>query len=492
MERYKVIKEVGDGTFGSVFRAVNKQSGEIVAIKKMKKKYYSWEECINLREVKSLRRMSHPNIVKLKEVIRENDILFFVFEYMECNLYQLMKNRGKPFTEAEVRNWCFQVFHALAHMHQRGYFHRDLKPENLLVTKDVIKIADFGLAREISSDPPYTEYVSTRWYRAPEVLLQASFYTSAVDMWAMGAIIAELFTLRPLFPGSNEADEMYKICSVIGTPDRETWPDGLRLAESLNFQFPACERANLFQLIPSASEEAVSLISWLCSWDPNRRPTASEALQHSFFQPCYYIPPSLRYRTTNFEATPPSGAIEQKSINRHPVGNNLSGAKLPFNNWQPNAKAFYRTGVQRKLDMDNQASENNYVSRNNMRQSQGKPAPRNYYPNQSYNGTTKDTQRVSDMADHLSQLSVKSKVNSRVVPCDVGGGNFGSVKAPTGGVHYQVPQQVPSNFKAGGWHGQGHGYGYGYGHTDYAAEPTYQAPYARNLPSRKLVSYNHV
>uniref|UniRef100_A0A5B6ZIB6 Putative cyclin-dependent kinase F-4 n=1 Tax=Davidia involucrata TaxID=16924 RepID=A0A5B6ZIB6_DAVIN len=238
MERYKIIKEVGDGTFGSVWRAINKQTGEVVAIKKMKRKYYSWEECINLREVKSLRKMNHPNIVKLKEVIRENDILYFVFEYMECNLYQLMKDRGKLFSEAEVRNWCFQVFQGLAYMHQRGYFHRDLKPENLLVSKDILKIADFGLAREISSQPPYTEYVSTRWYRAPEVLLQSPTYNSAVDMWAMGAIMAELFTLRPLFPGSCEADEIYKICSVIGTPTESEWAEGLNLASAINYQFP--------------------------------------------------------------------------------------------------------------------------------------------------------------------------------------------------------------------------------------------------------------
>ncbi|MCL7036240.1 hypothetical protein MKW94_019300, partial [Papaver nudicaule] len=230
MDRYKIIKEVGDGTFGSVYRALNKQTGEVVAIKKMKRKYYSWEECINLREVKSLRKMNHPNIVKLKEVIRENDILYFVFEYMDCNLYQLIKDKVKLFPEAEVRNWCFQVFQALAYMHQRGYFHRDLKHENLLVTKDLIKVANFGLAREICSQPPYTEYVSTRWlvpirlplmlspslnaschpnkyaygrYRAPEVLLQSSSYNSAVDMWAMGGIMAELLSLRPLFPGSR-------------------------------------------------------------------------------------------------------------------------------------------------------------------------------------------------------------------------------------------------------------------------------------------------
>uniref|UniRef100_A0A166F4V5 Protein kinase domain-containing protein n=1 Tax=Daucus carota subsp. sativus TaxID=79200 RepID=A0A166F4V5_DAUCS len=306
MERYNIIKEVGNGTFGSVWQATNKQTGEIVAIKKMKRKYYSWEECINLREVKSLRKMSHSNIVKLKEVIRENDILYFVFEYMECNLYQLMKDRQKLFSETEVRNWCFQVFQGLAYMQQRGYFHRDLKPENLLVSKDLIKIADFGLAREIDSLPPYTEYVSTRWYRAPEVLLSSPAYGSAVDMWAMGAIIAELLTLRPLFPGSSEADEIHKICSVIGTPTEIEWAEGLQLASAVNYQFPKLAGVPLSILVPSASKNAISLIASLCSWDPSKRPTAMEALQHPFFQSCYYVPPSLRCKPT-VARTPPSG-----------------------------------------------------------------------------------------------------------------------------------------------------------------------------------------
>ncbi|KAI8530711.1 hypothetical protein RHMOL_Rhmol11G0080600 [Rhododendron molle] len=316
MERYKIIKEVGDGTFGSVWRAINKQTGEIVAIKKMKRKYYSWEECINSREVKSLRKMNHPNIVKLKEVIREHDILYFVFEYMECNLYHLIKDRGKLFSEAEIRNWCFQVFQGLAYMHQQGYFHRDLKPENLLVSKDVIKVADFGLAREISSQPPYTEYVSTRWYRAPEVLLQSPMYNSSIDMWAMGAIMAELFTLRPLFPGSNEADEIYKICSIIGTPTETEWAEGIKLASAINYQFPQVTGVHLSVLIPSASKDAIDLITTLCSWDPCKRLTASKALQHSFFQGCLYVPPSLRSKTA-VTRTPPSGTrsmLEQKSV----------------------------------------------------------------------------------------------------------------------------------------------------------------------------------
>ena len=291
MERYQIIKEVGNGTFGNVWRALNKQTGEVVAIKKMKRNYYSWEECINLREVKSLRKMNHSNIVKLKEVVRENDILYFVFEYMECNLYQLMKDRAKLFSESEVRNWCFQVFQGLAYMHRQGYFHRDLKPENLLVSKEIIKVADFGLAREINSQPPYTEYVSTRWYRAPEILLQSPIYGPAVDMWAMGAIMAELFSLRPLFPGSSEADEIYKICSVIGTPTKRNWAQGLELASAINYQFPQVAGVDLSLLVPSASENAISLITSLCSWDPRKRPTAIDALQHPFF-------PELLLRTS--------------------------------------------------------------------------------------------------------------------------------------------------------------------------------------------------
>ncbi|CAB1436079.1 unnamed protein product [Pleuronectes platessa] len=132
----------------------------------MKRKFYSLDECLNLREVKSLKKLNHANVVKLMEFIRENDHLFFVFEYMRENLYQLMKERIFP--------------------------------------------------SEIRSQPPYTDYVSTRWYRAPEVLLKSSSYSSPIDIWAVGCIMAELYTLRPLFPGNSEVDEVFKICQVLG------------------------------------------------------------------------------------------------------------------------------------------------------------------------------------------------------------------------------------------------------------------------------------
>ncbi|KAI5679926.1 hypothetical protein M9H77_01153 [Catharanthus roseus] len=292
MERYKILEELGDGTCGSVYKAINIQTSEIVAVKKMKRKFYDWDECVNLREVKSLRRLNHPNIIKLKEIVREYNELFFIFEYMEHNLYQLMRERQGPLSEEEIRGMMSQLLQGLKYMHRNGYFHRDLKPENLLVTKDILKIADFGLARELSSSPPYTDYVSTRWYRAPEVLLQSSSYSPAIDMWAVGAILAELFTFCPIFPGESEMDQLYKICCVLGRPDWTIFPEARNISRLLDICYFEIMPANLSDIVPNASPEAIDLIKQLCSWDPTKRPTAEQCLQHPFFNVGFWIPRS--------------------------------------------------------------------------------------------------------------------------------------------------------------------------------------------------------
>ncbi|ONM62520.1 Serine/threonine-protein kinase MHK [Zea mays] len=400
MDRFKLIKEVGDGTFGSVWRAMNKQNGEVVAVKKMKKKYYSFEECMSLREVKSLRRMNHPNIVKLKEVIRENDILYFIMEYM--------------------------IFQALAYMHQRGYFHRDLKPENLLVSKGVIKLADFGLAREVSSLPPYTEYVSTRWYRAPEVLLQSSAYDSAVDMWAMGAIMAELLTLHPLFPGTSEPDEIHKICNVIGSPDEQSWPQGLSLAEAMKYQFPQTKGSQLSEVMTTASSEAIDLISSLCSWDPSKRPKATEVLQHTFFQGCTCVPLPVRRKASSLPKTPP--CVGSKRISENSVARRFSTGTLSTMKSHSNAPAksngLSRTGVQRKLHLDRQPPQkstkptenSNKLATNRVpaRNSPGNPVLRH---SRSLPETgRRAVQKVSSITEKLSQMSVTSRTRSAVKP----------------------------------------------------------------------------
>lgn len=285
MNRYITLNQLGDGTFGSVVLGERIDTGEKVAIKRMKRKYYSWEEAMNLREVKSLKKLSHANVVKLKEVIRENDVLYFVFEYMKENLYQLMKDRDKLFPEPVIKNIVYQVLQGLAFMHKHGFFHRDMKPENLLcMGPELVKIADFGLAREIRSRPPYTDYVSTRWYRAPEVLLHSTTYNSPIDIWAVGCIMAELYTFRPLFPGKSEIDEIFKICSVIGTPEKDDWPDGYQLAAAMNFKFPNFSRTSLTVLIPNASQEAVILMEDMLQWNPIKRPTAQQSLRYPYFQ----------------------------------------------------------------------------------------------------------------------------------------------------------------------------------------------------------------
>jgi len=248
----------------------------LVALKRMKKPWPGgWEECRRLPELESLRHISHhPNIISLYDyfLMPTTKELYFVFECMEGNLYQLIKSRkGRPLAGGLVSSIFYQVVSGLHHIHKAGYFHRDMKPENLLVTTTglhyypstnprappqqdvavIVKLADFGLARKTASRPPYTEYVSTRWYRAPEVLLRSRDYSNPVDMWALGTIMAELVNLRPMFPGQGEIDQVALICKVLGNPCGDygvdergvaigggEWNRGLQLARDCRFVFP--------------------------------------------------------------------------------------------------------------------------------------------------------------------------------------------------------------------------------------------------------------
>ena len=177
----------------------------------------------------------------------------------------------------------YQSLAGLAHMHKHGFFHRDLKPENLLWNGDIVKLGDFGLAREINSLPPFTDYISTRWYRAPEILLRSTNYSSAVDIFAMGWIMAELYMLRPLFPGKSEMDQLYKLCAVLGSPSKANWPEGYKLAENMEFDFPKFQETPLNTIIKNASIEAIDLMKLMLKYNPEDRPTASEWLNDSYF-----------------------------------------------------------------------------------------------------------------------------------------------------------------------------------------------------------------
>ena len=290
-----MITRLGGGSFADVYKAKEKLTGNYVAIKVLKKKYKKWEDCVELRECKSLQVLNKPeiyekgqeNIIKLKEIIfnQKTGELNLIFEFMEKDLFNLMKSyEPKCLPETKIKDIIYQALLGLSFMHKYGFFHRDIKPENLLLVNDKVKIADFGLAREIRSIPPYTEYVSTRYYRAPECILKSTNYNSPIDIWALGCVMAEMYLHpQPLFYGANEKEVLYRICSVLGTPTYDIWSDGIQQANLLGFKFPNSSKTDLEDIILDASPEAIDLMKKMLQWDPIKRETASNLLNHKFF-----------------------------------------------------------------------------------------------------------------------------------------------------------------------------------------------------------------
>ncbi|KAI9512554.1 Pkinase-domain-containing protein [Russula earlei] len=342
------IKTLGDGNFATVWlcdwhwplfpntpiSAMQSNVGtrshyagkRLVAVKHMKKKWeLGWEECRKLKELDALLGIpAHPNIIPLYDcfLLPETKQLYFVFEPMEGHLFQLIKTRHgrRPFAGGLVVSIFRQIAQGLHHVHASGYFHRDMKPENILVTttgyhsypnlsptappdappeqdvKVLIKLADFGLAREIRSKPPYSEYISVRWYRAPEVLLKSRDYSSPVDMWALGTIMAELVNLRPLFPGKKEADQLYLITQVLGDPCETysdergkqigggKWEGGVQMArDNFGFTFQKILPKDLVSLFdPSVPPRLIECIADLLKYDPSSRLTSLGCLEHPY------------------------------------------------------------------------------------------------------------------------------------------------------------------------------------------------------------------
>lgn len=271
---------MGDGSYGTVFKAKENQTGKIVAIKKMKTLFTSMNECLSLKEVSSLQALKHPYIVQLVEANLENSELNLVYEFLDCNVYEVMQNTGKAFAQDKAKKITHQLLQALGYIHGQGYMHRDVKPDNMLIAGEDCKLADFGLCREISNFGPLTDYVSTRWYRSPEILLKVPQYGPAADIFAAGCVMAELFLMRPLFPGANEIDQLNKLCSVLGTPD-SSWD---QYASRVGYSFPKYVSTPMGSLLPGVNPLAVDLISKMISWNPQDRPTADQCMQHAFFR----------------------------------------------------------------------------------------------------------------------------------------------------------------------------------------------------------------
>ena len=204
---------------------------------------------------------------------------------MEKNLYEAIKDRKKFLSEKKSKSWIYQTLKALEFMHRSGIFHRDIKPENILLRNDKVKLADFGSCKNIYSKPPFTEYISTRWYRSPECLLTDGYYNYKMDIWGLGCVFYELLTLTPLFPGDDEIDEVKKINEVLGTPSDELLQKFSKNSGHINvFNFEYQRGKGIKRDLKHVSPSVIDLISQMLMYDPEKRPTAKQCLNHECFR----------------------------------------------------------------------------------------------------------------------------------------------------------------------------------------------------------------
>ena len=203
---------------------------------------------------------------------------------MDMNLYEAIKDRRKYLSEKKVKFWIYQVLKALEYMHRNGIFHRDIKPENILLRKNIVKLADLGSCKGMYAKPPFTEYISTRWYRSPECLLTDGCYNYKMDIWGLGCVFFEMLTLTPLFPGNDELDQVNKINQILGSPSDELFEKFVRNSEhrdSFNFEF--YKGVGIKKYLGHVSRQCVELIEKMLMYDPDLRWTAKQCINHPYF-----------------------------------------------------------------------------------------------------------------------------------------------------------------------------------------------------------------
>lgn len=255
----------------------------------------------NLREIQALRRLNpHKHVIDLIEVIlyilandsdQKHGVLGLNFELMDCNLYELISRKGSVISEPKAKHYFYQIMKGVEYMHRfyghnssKGIFHRDIKPENILIKESTIKLADFGSCRGIHSKQPYTEYIATRWYRSPECLLCDGIYTYKMDIWGAGCVLYEILSKSPLFPGSNELDQLHRIHAILGTPSQKILKKMLGNKSGQEYNFPPSKGTGINCLLPKFSSDCTNLLNQMLAYDPDARISAREALESTFFK----------------------------------------------------------------------------------------------------------------------------------------------------------------------------------------------------------------
>ncbi|SBO19514.1 mitogen-activated protein kinase 1, putative [Plasmodium knowlesi strain H] len=299
LKKYDIVRKIGKGAYGIVYKAKCKRNRKIVAVKKIFGAFQnSTDAQRTFREIMFLYQLNgHDNIITLMDVIKaknDNDI-YLVFDYMETDLHEVIK--ADLLEEIHKRYIIYQLLRALKYIHSGMLLHRDIKPSNILLNSEChIKVGDFGLARSISTElsenkiPVLTDYVATRWYRAPEILLGSTNYTEGVDMWSLGCIMAELLLGRPLFRGNSTMNQLEKIIQLIGKPTKKDMEDiKSPFTDTIISSFVDIKRKNFSDIFSKASVEALDLLKQLLQFNPTKRISAENALKHKYVEQFHSI-----------------------------------------------------------------------------------------------------------------------------------------------------------------------------------------------------------
>ena len=291
-KKYEVLGVVGEGAYGIVYKCKNKETGKYVAIKKFKETEDELVQKTMKRELKMLQQLKHENIVEFQESFTYKGNLFLVFEYCEKNLLEVLEESPDGLSPKLIKSFIYQMCKAIAYMHKNNMIHRDIKPENLLIDENLnLKLCDFGFARKVKLNKnnnninEMTDYVATRWYRSPELLLSGGIYGPDVDYWAVGCIMGELADGNPMFPGENETDQINCIIKVLGN-----LPDEL---VNMFYKNPIYEGKELLHVSKPESLErryigklgptAIDFMKGLLQLDPKKRLNTETVFKHKYF-----------------------------------------------------------------------------------------------------------------------------------------------------------------------------------------------------------------
>jgi len=293
LDQYQKLEKIGEGTYGVVYKARNKSTGKMVALKKIRLECDD-EGCPStaVREISLLKELSaNPFIVQLLDVIHQGGSasgtgskLYLVFEFLLMDLKKYMDTVSGAIDPSLVRSYTYQICSGIEYCHARRIIHRDMKPQNLLIdSKGLIKLADFGLGRAFGIPiRAYTHEVVTLWYRCPEVLLGGKRYSCGIDTWSIGCIFAEMACKKPLFQGDSEIDQLFKIFQKQGTPDNEIWK-GVEEFPEYKSAFPKWRKKELASLVKGLDPAGIDLLEKFLIYDPAQRISARKALKHAYF-----------------------------------------------------------------------------------------------------------------------------------------------------------------------------------------------------------------